>query len=80
MFILISLLTLGWILAILGWVFVYRIDQYWIKNFNLLIDEDNALVHNYNALSKDFNALLDINDILTASIQSVDKPQKRILN
>jgi hypothetical protein len=88
MFVLICLLTLGWLLAILGWIFAYRIDQHWIKAYNKLVHEDNVLVEQHNVLVRGYNELLNIHKILIDFLKTDQAPsnqpqtsnKKRVLN
>jgi hypothetical protein len=89
MFVLVCLMTLGWLLAICGWLLAYRIDQHWIKSYNKLVKEDNELVEQHNILVRGYNELLNIHKILIDFLKTADQtpanqPQtsnkKRVLN
>ena len=88
MVILICLMTLGWILAIVGWVLAHRIDQHWVKRYNKLVHEDNDLIDKHNVLVRGYNELLEIHKVLIDFLKTAEQtpmPQqtsnkKRILN
>jgi len=80
-------MTLGWLLAILGWVSAWRIDQHWIKVYNKIIQEDNEFVEQHNVLVRGYNELLEIHKILIEFLKSEEAPmakqfsnKKRVLN
>ena len=81
-------MTLGWLLAILGWMFAWRIDQHWIKVYNKIVQEENEFVEQHNVLVRGYNELLEIHKILIDFLKTDQAPynqpqsfnKKRILN
>jgi len=76
---LIIFLILGWILAIIGWVFAFRLDKHWMHKYNILIQDDNDLIEKHNILAKAYNELFDV--YLEFSNPNNQTPnKKRVIN